>query len=385
MGKKVLMLATVPSMIGHFNMENIAILQNLDCEVHVAADFTDTSVWPLESTEAFLQEMQKKNIPCIQIDFSRSYLKINRHVKAYKQLVKLLQKENYSFIHTHTPIASALARIAAHKTKTKIIYTAHGFHFFKGAPFKNWIFFYPIEFLLSRWTDILLTINQEDYQRAKKHFAPKKLIYLPGIGIDTSIFEKKIDISAKRKELGLMPQDIIIFSNGELSHRKNQKIVIEALSQLKEKARIHYFICGTGAMESELKKLAVEHNIHLHLLGFRHDVPELFQVCDLFIFPSLQEGLPVALMEAIASDCPILCSRIRGSVDLVSDWNFAPQASHELSEKLSTLFSGLENKDAHTYFRKIMADSIANNKTNLASFSSENVNKITESIYKRFI
>ena len=135
--KRVLMVATVPSMIGQFNMNNIQILQEHGYIVDVAADFKDTSVWPAERVQRFKDQMEEMGIECIQLDFSRSPLKLNRHYQSYKETVKLIQERKYSFIHTHTPIASAIVRQAAHKTGTKVIYTAHGFHFYDGAPLKN--------------------------------------------------------------------------------------------------------------------------------------------------------------------------------------------------------------------------------------------------------
>ena len=168
--KKVLMLATVPSMIGQFNMNNIQILQELDYEVHVACDFKDRSVWTDERVEKFIVQLEEQNVKKIQVDFSRSPLKLWKHKKSYAQLKKLFEDNEYAFIHCHTPIASVICRLVSHKMKVKCIYTAHGFHFFKGAPLKNWVIYYPIEKFLSRWTDIIITINKEDYQRAKEKF-----------------------------------------------------------------------------------------------------------------------------------------------------------------------------------------------------------------------
>lgn len=158
MGKRVLMVATVSSMIGQFYMNNIQILLDMGYQVDVAADFTDVSVWPLERIAKFKDQMAEMGIECIQLDFSRSPLQLKRHYQSYKETVELIKNRHYSFIHTHTPIASVIVRQAAHKTGTKVIYTAHGFHFYDGAPLaplKNWLIFYPIERHFSRYTDVL--------------------------------------------------------------------------------------------------------------------------------------------------------------------------------------------------------------------------------------
>lgn len=319
--KKMLMLATVPSMIGQFNMSNIDILLDLEYKVHVACDFKDRSVWTEDRVNQFVNDLREKDISYFQIGFPRNPMHINKIISSYKALMKLVETENYSFIHCHTPIASAIARTVAHKTKTKVIYTAHGFHFYDGAPKKNWMIYYPIEKFLSRWTDILITINKEDYNRAKNEFHAKKTVYVPGVGVDTEKFHSGlVDIDKKREELGVAKDDIMLLSVGELSKRKNHEAVIRALKELKN-PKIKYFIVGKGDLKEYLEDLInnLELELCVTLLGFRGDVSDLCQAADMFVFPSHQEGLPVALMEAIACKTPVVCSNIRGNIDLVKN------------------------------------------------------------------
>lgn len=316
MERRVLMVATVPSMIGQFNMHNIDILLGLGYQVDVAADFTDISVWPVERIKSFKEQLSTLNIECIQLDFSRSPLKLNRHIQSYREIKRLIKDRKYSFIHTHTPIASAIVRIAAHKMKTKVIYTAHGFHFYKCAPIKNWIIFYPLEKYLSKYTDILITINKEDYSIAAGKFKAKKTAYVPGVGINVESFEKSsFSRAEKRKEIGVPSDAKLLISVGELSVRKNHKTVVSALQKLSNE--YWYVIVGRGDLEDELKSL--DNTGRLKLLGYRNDIAELLHASDLFVFPSIQEGLPVSLMEAMASGLPVVCSDIRGNDDLVDD------------------------------------------------------------------
>lgn len=319
--KKMLMVASVPSMIGQFNMDNISVLQELGYKVCVACDFKDRSVWDEERTSKFKGELRKKGIRYYQMDFSRSPFNIQKNIAAYKQMYSLVRKERFDLVHCHTPVASAIARVVAHKLHVKTIYTAHGFHFYKGASWKSWMFFYPVEKFLSHWTDVLITINKEDYQRAKKNFCAKKVVYVPGVGVDTDKFHSfLIDTDAKRRELGVSNTDIMFLSVGELSHRKNHEVVIRAIKELNN-PDIKYFICGKGELEGYLINLIKESGLEsqVKLPGYRTDVSELCQAADLFVFPSRQEGLPVALMEAIACQTPVLCSNIRGNTDLVKD------------------------------------------------------------------
>lgn len=317
--KKMLMCATVASMIGQFNMSNINILQEIGYDVHVACDFTDTSVWTNDRIDAFKEQLADMNVKTFQIYFSRSPFKLRKNLIAYNQIKKILKENSYEFVHCHTPVASVICRIAAHQNNIRCIYTAHGFHFYKGAPLKNWLIFYPVEKFLSGWTDVLITINREDYDRANKKFRAKQIEYIPGVGIDTNrLDEIHTNRQMLRKEFEIKDSDIVCISVGELSKRKNHEVVIRALSKIKN-ANIKYYICGIGELESYLNNLIIKLKVseQIKLLGYRKDVFDLYRMADIFVFPSIQEGLPVALMEAIACHLPVLCSNIRGNRELV--------------------------------------------------------------------
>lgn len=257
-----------------------------------------------------------------EIPFKRFPLKIS-NITAYKRLKDIIYNNDFHIIHCHTPIGGTLGRLAARQVRrngTKVIYTAHGFHFFKGAPVVNWLVYYPIEKWLSKYTDVLITINKEDYERAKG-FNAKQVEYVPGVGIDLyRINTVKVDKSLKRMELNLPQDAFVILSIGETNKNKNHEIVIRALANINNPI-IHYVICGQGPLENYLKKLSKKMGIeqHVHLLGFRKDVIEICKVSDIFAFPSFREGLPVSLMEAMANGLPIVCSKIRGNSDLIED------------------------------------------------------------------
>lgn len=336
--KQVLMLASVASMIDQFNMPNIALLQKLGYHVDVACNFEQGNTCSDARVAELKSKLREMNVRCYQIDFARNIKCIGQNIKAYQQVKKLMEQNHYVFCHCHSPIGGVVARIAGHRTKTKVIYTAHGFHFYKGAPIANWLMFYPVEKILSYWTDTLITINQEDYERAKKKFHAGKTYYLPGIGIDLERFHVGAaqTIQQKRQELGLQPQDVFLLSVGELSDRKNHVVVIEAMKQLIQRhPQLRYFICGQGEKKQELQQLIRKYHLedHVKLLGFRTDVAELCQAADVFVFPSKQEGLPVALMEAMACGVPVVCSRIRGNTDIVKDGVNGYLVSSDRSEK----------------------------------------------------
>lgn len=318
--RRVLMLASVASMIDQFNMPNIELLQQMGYEVHVACNFEKGSTCTDEKIHELKKRFNQIQVKFFQIDFERNVMKINQDLKALNQVLTLARKYHYAFIHCHSPIGGVVGRLVGHKTNTKVIYTAHGFHFYKGAPIQNWLIYYPIEKFLSRFTDVLITINREDYHRAKKKFYAKKVEYVPGVGVDIEKFRNvKVNVPEKRKELGLYPEETVLLSVGELNKNKNHEVVIRALAKL-HRPNVKYLLVGQGTLKEYLenlaKKLGVENQVIF--LGFRKDVAEIYKIADIFVFPSKREGLSVALMEALASGLFCIASDIRGNEDLVS-------------------------------------------------------------------
>lgn len=260
---------------------------------------------------------------CHSIEWSRSPKDLSGMLKAYKNVQKIVLSGDYDIVHVNTPIASAVARLALRNIRKdkniKIIYTAHGFHFYKGSPLLNWLVYYPIERFLSRYTDVLITINKEDFARVKT-FHARKVEYVPGVGIDIDKIQAvTVDRTKKRKGLGIPDDAFLFISVGELNRNKNHEIVIRALSMLDTNDNLYYIIAGTGPLKDHLQSLIEESGLssRIQLLGYRTDIIELLKISDCFVFPSLREGLPVALMEAITCGLFIVCSNIRGNTDLV--------------------------------------------------------------------
>lgn len=225
-----------------------------------------------------------------------------------------------------------------------VIYQAHGFHFWKGAPKKNWLVFYPVEKFLAHWTDMLITINQEDYQVAKqfKLHNNGRVILHPGVGVNVKDFQDvEIDRDQKREELGVSPDQVLFLNVGELIDRKNQKALLQAMKKLNNPKAMLY-IAGDGEkkekLENEIQALHLEKQVKL--LGYRTDVKELLKAADCFVFPSYQEGLPGALMEAMASGLPCIASNIRGNTDALQDsgFMFSPDDVDGLAELMKVMF-----------------------------------------------
>jgi glycosyltransferase EpsD len=246
--------------------------------------------------------------------------------KAYKQLKRIIETEKYDIIHCHTPTGGVVTRLAARHARensgTRVIYTAHGFHFFKGAPLLNWLIYYPIEKVMAHFTDTLITINEEDYNRAKRNFKTN-VEYIAGIGLDEEKLNVNMTITGRKKlrqSLGLKDNDFVMIYPAELSRRKRQVWLMHALNDLLSRRKdIHLLLPGTDSLNGEcqtlVRKLHLEKQVHF--LGYRKDIPELLRVSNLAISSSLQEGLPVNIMEALYVGQPVVATDCRGNSDLL--------------------------------------------------------------------
>lgn len=380
MKKKALMYASVASMIQLFNMDNIRLLQELGYEVDVACNMKHGSTISDEKVSLMKSELETMGVHVYHIPVPRSVTNIKDICKSFWITRKLMNEQRYSLIHCHSPIGGAICRLANRLSKwygqVRMIYTAHGFHFYKGAPKINWLLFYPIERICSCYSDVLITINQEDYALAKRKMKSKLCVYVPGVGVDLQKF-KKVSLTEKSKFriLGVSDKDTVLVSVGELSTRKNHEVVIRALSKLNN-PNYKYFICGLGPLEHRLEKLILDLKMqsNIRLLGYRSDIAEILNMADVYVFPSLQEGLPVALMESMAAGKAVACSRIRGNTDLVDSNGgvlFDPHSVDDCTMAIDQLL--------HSNLAKMGEY----NSNKIRGFSKETVRELMSKIYSK--
>ena len=323
---KALIVTRVSGFLPQFEANNVKILQEMGFEVHYAANF-NTVVYGKDN-----HRLEGMGLICHQIDFERSPFS-NGVRKAYHQLKELMEQEAFDLIHCHMPMSGVVTRMAAQAVRKKsgrkvpVLYTAHGLHFYEGAPLKNWIY-YPVERYLSRFTDRLILINEEDYQRAQKFPVRGSVERIMGIGMRLEKFRSwcKTDYSlgkseAKRdiyEKYGILDNYGILISVGEITQRKNHIVMIDAMKELLDLPLV-YIICGSGPEEDKLKAYVHELGLEsrVKFAGYVEQVPAMLCQADCFIFPSFQEGLPVAVMEAMAVGLPVIATRIRGITDLL--------------------------------------------------------------------
>ena len=360
MTKKAVQLASVASMIDQFNIPNIQILQSLGYQVDVVANFTNPGTITVERSENLKKRLAEMNVRVFDIAIPRT-LNPGAISNAYKQVKNLLEKEEYKLLHCHSPIGGVIARQAAkglRKSGIEVIYTAHGFHFYNGAPLKNWLLFYPIEKHYSRYTDVLITINMEDYKRASAKLKARRTVYVPGVGVDTEKFSTKQSGREKiRTELSLSDNRTMLLSVGELNENKNHISVIKALIAI---PNITYVIVGKGEKKDELEYTAAECGVDLRLPGFRSDVADFYDAADVYILPSKREGLNVSLMEAMASGLPVVCGDIRGNRDLIDGLGgllFNPNNIRSIEESIIRILQDSDGKGAYN-MNKIKSFSI---------------------------
>lgn len=300
---------------------------------------------------------------------------------AFRNLCRVIKAGKVSVIHCNTPVGGMIGRIVGKIYGVpRVIYTAHGFHFFKGAPLFNNTILKWAEQIMAHWTDVVITMNEEDYRAAKKLKLRKngKVYKVHGVGIDLKQYaDVKVDKQQIRDSLGLAESDVVCIAAGDLVKRKNYSIAIEAIA-FSKLPNVHYLICGVGPEEDNLRALARELDIEeqIHFLGFRTDIKELFMISDIFLFTSLQEGLPRSLMEAMACGLPCVVSKVRGNVDLITDNKGGFLCNPNSVQDFSKAIRILEKND------EMMAHMRSHNLTVIKDFDVSIVEKEIETIYK---
>lgn len=371
---KILFVATVRSHIGQFHMPFIRELKARGVEVHAA--FKDNSA---DKPGLDLSAIDKT----FEVPFERRPLRPN-NIKAYRELKKIIDGNGYDAVHCHTPMGAVITRLAAksaRKKGTKVIYTAHGFHFFKGASIKNWMFFYPVEKYLSKYTDCLITINSEDCELAhEKKFRAGKIYKVHGVGVELDRF-KAVDADEKarlRAEYGYDGDTFIMIYPADLSVRKNQPMLFDALQKIAEKNKnVKLLLPGQPIRLEEYKRMISERGIadNVEFLGYRRDINNLVGLSDLSVASSFQEGLPINLIEAMAMGNAIVATDVRGNNDAVEDGvngYLVPVGDSDLmAEKI------LEFMDDREKLRTFGENGL----DMVKDFSTENVNREMLTIY----
>lgn len=369
--KKVLFVATVvKTHIVQFHIPYLKMLKEMGWETAVAAknDYDDPNECSIPYCDKYYP-----------VAFGRSPL-TRDNIRAYKELKDIIDEGDFDIIHCHTPVAAFLTRLAARdarKKGCKVIYTAHGYHFYKGAPLLNWLVFFPAEWIASFFTDVLITINREDYEFSRKHLHAKRLEYVQGVGVKLERFQNhSAERDAIRVSLGLGKDDFVLLSVAEMTKNKNHRMMLEAMARIPN-PHVHLLCAGRGQeLENNIALCNQLHLMHrVHFLGYRSDVPQLYAAADVFLFISFREGLSLSLMEAMSSGLPCIVSPIRGNVDLITDRKegiYARLHPKSIAEAIVSLESDPE-------LRRTLGEAA---KEKVQAFSLDTISKRMEEIYR---
>lgn len=373
---KALLLAPMGSVHRRFNKANINALQTLGYEVELCANF-ENGDGPEIHNQDFVEECESKGVRTRSIPFVRHSL--TGSLKSLPQLKKLLLERGYDIIHTHTETGGLLLRLAQRqKGKSRYIYTPHGMSFWKGSNCKSQLVYKPLEHWICSGMDINLGMNMEEME-CLKHWNRESAAYVHGVGLNLDKMQNPVRIREDvRHEFELNEGEKLIVSIGELDDNKNHITVIKALSQLTIRD-FKYIICGVGPNKTMLQEIAEELELSNNIIfaGFRTDIPDILNAADIFVFPSYHEGMPVSALEAMACGLPIICSKIRGNVDIVKDGEngflFEPTDSELLSNHIATL---LEDSEKGRSMGRV-------NRERVKEFSLQNVTEELKEIYGR--
>lgn len=366
---KVLFVASV---YRHFKSFHVPFMKHLQREGY--------EVWAASAKDdQTKKELTELGFRCIDIPFSRSPIR-KGNIEAYHQLKKLFSTESFEMIHAHTPVASLLSRFAfRHSTGGQMLYTAHGFHFFKGAPLLNWLVYYQLERIAASWTDRLITINREDYERALKMSYRKGVVrYVHGVGVEPQGTQlSNNEKNEFKKGLGLTEDSIIISYIAEINKNKNHQFLLRNWKKIKmESPKATLLIIGDGSMLADIERLIVAEQLQdILLLGYRNDVEKLLGITDIVSLLSYREGLPKCIMEAMAACVPCIVSDTRGLRDLITNGEDGYVISQGNDDQLVESFVTL----LHDRVLRVKMGSVA--LRNIEPFLLENVLQDYISIY----
>ncbi len=372
--EKVLFIATVESHIINFHIPYIRYFKTNGYEVHVATRLSSRK-----------KELKEVGAILHDISFSRFPYSLS-NIRALNYLIKIMKENRYSLIHVHTPVGGFLGRLAAKITDTKpVVYTAHGFHFYNGAPLENWIMYYTMEKIAAKWTDGLITMNEEDFIAASRLpiRSRENIFKVHGVGIDIKKYDIK-DINTRKRvrdNLGLSDNNIMILTVAEVNANKNHLQLINTIKQIEITDQIYCYIVGYGDHKRKLCDYVKQNGLEerIRFLGFRRDIPELLSASDFFCLFSYREGLPKCIMEAMAAGKPVIASNVRGNKDLIKDGvNGLLVPLNDVEATKSAILTLINNE-------QLRINMGLEGKRMIKDYSIEKVLKEMDAIYSRFL
>lgn len=371
--KSILFITTISGFLQKFEMQDVKMLQDMGWKIHYASNFENPIY---ECDREYLEE---NGIVCHNISVQKSPFALKGNYRALKEVLHIIKEEKIRALHCHNPVGGVIGRLAGRFgwEHPYVIYTAHGFHFYKGAPLKNWLMFYPVEKFLARDTDQLVTINREDEQMANRFRLRQngRVSRIPGVGLDLERFYASAkERQNMRRKLEIPEEKFVLISVGELNGNKNHATVIRAVAQCKN-PNLVYLICGEGNgrtyLEKLISELGVQHQVFL--MGYQHQVEKYLQCADCFVFPSIREGLGMAALEGMACGLPIIVGDNRGTREYARENAIVCPA-----EKVEAYQEAIEKVEQDAELRKKMGE---RSHQIAKEFQIENTKRVMQQVY----
>ena len=249
-------------------------------------------------------------------------------IKGIQILKREIAEQHYDIVYCHTEVGGIVGRLASRRFRDsglKVVKLDHGFYFYKGASWLTWMIHYPVDKLLSFFTDTFILINKEDYYFACKHFSKSRHYLIDGIGVDPDkiiINDRERIRREYRKQFNIPSDAIVLIYLAELIKNKNQVFLLKVLKRILESHKnVFLVLAGIDHTNGEYEKFAHKLNVfdNVRFLGWRNDVDNLYAMSDICTASSIREGFGLNLVEAMYCGIPVIASNNRGHATIIRD------------------------------------------------------------------
>lgn len=379
--KRVLVLSDSASLQDLNNRSNLNLLIDMNCEIHVGCNFVSGNTTSHERVDAFANELKAAGIVCLNIRFSGSKSPVSNQFTAEQEISRLILRHKYDLIHCLTLNALKCAGPAAEKYKIPVICTSYGLPVHKGvSPFTR-MYYAPKLKRISKYADTFICCNNEDSAYAEKHMKAKKVLRIPGTGLDPYRFRAPTVSRTEMRELMEIPQNAVtLITVAPLTAKKNHAVVIKAINALR-KLNIHYVICGGGEKAESLYELTSDLNLEdrIHFARNRDDIVNMVHACDIFCLPSKEEGVGTAALEAMEAGLPLVTSDVQAFRDFMEN---GVTGFMSRPKKVSGFISGIETL---TEDKKMRLEIGMHNRSAVQDYYRENTEKIMRSVFAEYL
>ncbi len=376
--KRILVLSDTASLQDLNNRSNLNLLLEMNCEIHVGCNFTHGNTTSSERVDAFANELRDADITCLQLSFQKLKNHFANQKNVEKELDRIFRAFEYDLVHCLTLSSLWCAGPIAKKYHIPVMCTSYGLPVYEGVSLITRLKLAPKMKKASKYAEVFVCCNYEDYSFAKSNFKSKHVFRIPGIGLDPYRFRAPTVSRHRMRDFMEIPQNAVtLITVGALTKQKNHAVILKALARLRM-LEIHYVICGGGDNADYLYKLTQNLNLNdrVHFTKHRDDIVNMLHACDIFCLPSKAEGIGIAALEAMEAGLPLITSNVQGLKDIMEDgvtgFSFRP-------DDVTGFVAGIE---ALTEDKKLREQMGQHNRSAAEVFYRENTEYIMRQIYE---